>query len=849
MKNTRKILFVILSLALSFVLVFALVSCNEPAPEVNDGGGDPEIFTVTFDSAGGTAVSVQTVESGKKATEPTAPERAGYEFLGWYLGDEKWSFVGHVVTENITLTAKWETAVAPTPTKHTVTFDSAGGTSVASIEVETGKKATEPTAPERAGYEFLGWYLGDEKWSFVGYVVTEDMTLTAKWEIITYICTVNTLDGDETFEFTVESESIPFPTPLNTATKKFIGWRVGDSETLVSEFTLEKGTLGSIEITAVYKDVCLYHVDDNDNGICDECDEPLSDKDACEHDDVNGDGYCDVCGYEIPKPEFPEPLWESQTIIMQLNKCSNNSELSSELARYVAGDSSFNEPIDKAVSKRNIAATDATNVTVSYKYWDDDSAKNGWGDTIDHIDDMVNSTTIKDAPDVYSTYIHDLVGSSIKGYFANLLGTVRGLGSLKGLNYFEFVCDSEKYHEDLESGNDRGYMYEWMQSVTLDPANRMYVLASDYFVDMVRAAYVIPVNQALFEEIANENQDLTGDRNEDGVIDIRDLYLQVYRGEWTYNVLQAYASAAYIEDDNAATLDKWLGDTRVGFAMSDGGAANTGIIYSTSNRVIHKAWNTNKNAYDYFYPGSYMDPDGFEAGMAEFRDGFGKLVDAVEALLATDGVVYVKREYCQGRTWNDISHLSNNTEHQAIRVAFGQGSVLFGDIIMVGALEENEYQRMSEGSFGVLPVPIYHDNLYGDDRYLTQIHSTGRPGAIAYNTKKFVECTAFLNYQSTNSSKILNDYYTYNLCYYTAGGDPDTVEILEYVRDNIRNSFDKVMEDAMCIFDKDADDYRMTYLLSNNDFVNILEADYECCVDLKQGFLDTLIGYFKNAKD
>ncbi|MEE1274094.1 MAG: InlB B-repeat-containing protein, partial [Olegusella sp.] len=39
---------------------------------------------VTFDSAGGTPVEMQTLDWGHKATEPAKPTRAGYEFGGWY---------------------------------------------------------------------------------------------------------------------------------------------------------------------------------------------------------------------------------------------------------------------------------------------------------------------------------------------------------------------------------------------------------------------------------------------------------------------------------------------------------------------------------------------------------------------------------------------------------------------------------------------------------------------------------------------------------------------------------------------------------------------------------------------
>lgn len=66
------------------------------------------VCTVTFDSLGGTAVETQEVVCGGKAIEPTTPtKKCLCEFDGWYLGEEKWSFIGYSVTEDITLTAKW----------------------------------------------------------------------------------------------------------------------------------------------------------------------------------------------------------------------------------------------------------------------------------------------------------------------------------------------------------------------------------------------------------------------------------------------------------------------------------------------------------------------------------------------------------------------------------------------------------------------------------------------------------------------------------------------------------------------------------------------------------------------
>ncbi|MBO4823112.1 MAG: InlB B-repeat-containing protein [Clostridia bacterium] len=66
------------------------------------------IYTVTFDSCGGTAVAAIPVMEGKKITEPTT-EWTGYEFRGWYT-DEAYSTpfdFDQKITQNITLYAKW----------------------------------------------------------------------------------------------------------------------------------------------------------------------------------------------------------------------------------------------------------------------------------------------------------------------------------------------------------------------------------------------------------------------------------------------------------------------------------------------------------------------------------------------------------------------------------------------------------------------------------------------------------------------------------------------------------------------------------------------------------------------
>ncbi len=139
-------------------------------------------YTVTFDSYGGSKVDPQVVEYGLYAQKPADPTLEGFTFKYWYLDDENeaYDFENTPVTADITLTAKWNI------NKYTVAFNTDGGTPVPPAqEVEYGLTATEPAAPEKTGYTFDGWYLGDEKYDFSA-AVEQNITLTAKWEKKTY---------------------------------------------------------------------------------------------------------------------------------------------------------------------------------------------------------------------------------------------------------------------------------------------------------------------------------------------------------------------------------------------------------------------------------------------------------------------------------------------------------------------------------------------------------------------------------------------------------------------------------------------------------------------------------------
>ena len=69
-------------------------------------------FTVSFDSNGGSAVPEQKLRNSP-AVKPADPKKSGYDFTGWYLEEEKYTFAENV-TKNITLKAHWTPTGTPT---------------------------------------------------------------------------------------------------------------------------------------------------------------------------------------------------------------------------------------------------------------------------------------------------------------------------------------------------------------------------------------------------------------------------------------------------------------------------------------------------------------------------------------------------------------------------------------------------------------------------------------------------------------------------------------------------------------------------------------------------------------
>lgn len=119
-----------------------------------------------------------------KATEPSpAPTATGYSFGGWYQEEgceNAFNFGSTNITADKTLYAKW------TINQYTISFDSNGGSAVASITQDYNTAVTAPADPTREGYTFNGWIP-----AVPSTMPASDTECVAQWTINSYDVTFN----------------------------------------------------------------------------------------------------------------------------------------------------------------------------------------------------------------------------------------------------------------------------------------------------------------------------------------------------------------------------------------------------------------------------------------------------------------------------------------------------------------------------------------------------------------------------------------------------------------------------------------------------------------------------------
>ena len=220
-------------------------------------------YTVTLHANGGTIADGKDVTGytyGVGATLPTDVTRTGYTFKGWYdnenLTGSPVTAISNTETGNKEYWAKWEI------NQYTITFDTAGGSTVASITQDYGTAITAPADPTREGYTFIGW----DK-AIPTTMPAENMTITAKWKVNQYTITFDSNGGSEIAPITQDYGTV-IAAPANPTREgyTFIGWDKAIPSTMpaenmiitakwkVNQYTITFDSNGGSEIAPITQD-------------------------------------------------------------------------------------------------------------------------------------------------------------------------------------------------------------------------------------------------------------------------------------------------------------------------------------------------------------------------------------------------------------------------------------------------------------------------------------------------------------------------------------------------------------------------------------------------------------------
>ena len=208
-------------------------------------------YTITFDTNGGSEIAPITQDYGTEITAPDNPTRKGYTFKGW---DKE--IPETMPADNITVKAQWGI------NQYTITFDTNGGSEIASITQDYGTKITAPDNPTRKGYTFKGW---DKE--IPETMPAENITVKAQWKINQYTITFDTNGGSEIAPIT-QDYGTKITAPDNPTRKgyTFKGWDKEIPETMpaenitvkaqwkINQYTITFDTNGGSEIAPITQD-------------------------------------------------------------------------------------------------------------------------------------------------------------------------------------------------------------------------------------------------------------------------------------------------------------------------------------------------------------------------------------------------------------------------------------------------------------------------------------------------------------------------------------------------------------------------------------------------------------------
>lgn len=319
-----------------------------------------------------------------------------------------------------------------------------------------------------------------------------------------------------------------------------------------------------------------------------------------------------------------------------------------------------------------------------------------------------------DAVDLYINKLYPMASLSMEGWFANIANQPE-------LQYFE------------------DYWYsDYMNGLSLDEGNNAYLLAGDYFMDIIQSSAVLFCNTSILNEVYSAKGGTDAFIND------------VFDGKWTYEVMSELVAGAYFDADGNGSVNN--GD-RMGFSCDQ--------IWGDLIPMV-----TSANL-------KYIEKDGSDWKLAINNDDSLALFDILRTMLYGKGTTPMNKTtelvYASAFETEALPYFLNKN------ALFTAGR--FAKMSQVAAVEMN---------WTVIPYPKLKEAQSG---YVTPTHDTTELGAIPRTCGDLSTVLTMLEILSERTHALVMPEYYDRTLKSRYSQDPTTAKLVDLVHNTMGGAF------------------------------------------------------------
>ena len=407
-----------------------------------------------------------------------------------------------------------------------------------------------------------------------------------------------------------------------------------------------------------------------------------------------------------------------KSVTITMSNCQDPSRVGASVAKYMAGaDDKGNvdteDTILMSVKNRNDYVTGKLGLQINYDYMSE-----GWQDL---------ATAIKTRYDAHDrdNPIDGVANQLSSIYELMMMGIFRNVSTTAKTNYFDFT-DKSWYADTMQSLSFGADMAE----------GKKFILAGDYFIDIIRCIDVI---------IVNENRLSTIGWSTDS------FYELITNGEWDYDYFNSLVDSAF---SAGPTGDPSKTDENDNLGLVYYGSKTNNVFAAAiAMAMVHSA-----------------DIDYIAAENGNFKYLNNSTVNTSFSTLAEKATLLVENR----------GTLAVEAATDA-RTVFAGGNTLFVTGMRLYDLENVAFDSIPKNA-----IPFPKLNM-GTDKYKAYIHDNASVGAIFNTSDRFTEFSAFWQYCTIKSEATRIKYYNdgLGLKYDTAGSGSHTKSMLDILYNNM----------------------------------------------------------------